>query len=208
MELYRMEGDSATANGNPAGGSANSVNRGVSRRSVIEEAKALVPTVDLVSRLANTNGSKMRRTAAEWVTHCVLPDHRDRSPSFTANPEKNLWFCHGCVRGGDVVDLARLAWGYREGETAMAAANLLHEFGHPIPEKPPAWYARQKRQKPIRDAIEAERLEHIQDLVFRLVWKPWLQLLPDETRRAVAASAWEKSHTLATMLYERARGAA
>lgn len=181
--------------------------RGVSKRSVIEEAKALVATMDLAGRLAAANASKMRRVGAEWVTNCPLPDHEERTPSFAVNPEKNVWFCHGCVRGGDVVELARLAWDYREGEAVMAAANLLHEFGHPIPEKPPAWYARQKRQKPVRDAIEAERIEHIRDLVFRLVWKPWLQLLPEETRQAAATSAWEKSHTLATMLYERARGA-
>jgi DNA primase len=71
------------------------------------------------------------------LSACFLgSDHEDKTPSFTINPEKNLWFCHGCLRGGDVVELARFAWGYEKREVAMAAADLLHEFGHPRPEQP------------------------------------------------------------------------
>lgn len=177
--------------------------RGASKRPVIEQAKALVPTLDLADRLAGAG--KLRRMGAEWATNCPLPDHEDRTPSFTVNPEKNVWFCHGCIRGGDVVELARLAWGYDKREVATAAADLLHEFDHPIPDRPASWYARQERQRPVRDAIEATKIEHIRDLVFRLIWVPWLRGLPDETREAVARSAWEKSLPLARTLYERGR---
>src|SRR3712207_1706929 len=124
--------------------------RGVSRKTVIEAAKEKVSTVDLADRLAVGQGGRWREVGAEWVRNCVLPDHEDRSPSFTVNPEKNVFWCHGCLRGGDVVELARFAWGYEKSEVKMAAADLLHEFGHPIPPRPASWYAKQKRQKPIK----------------------------------------------------------
>jgi hypothetical protein len=78
--------------------------RGVSLRRVIEEAKEKVPTIDLAERLCGPGG--MRKAGKEWVGRCPLPDHEDKTPSFTVNPEKNLWFCHGCLKGGDVVELA------------------------------------------------------------------------------------------------------
>ena len=83
--------------------------RGVSRRHVIDEAKAKVATIDLADLLCGP--AKMRRIGDEWLARCPLPDHEDQTPSFTTNPEKNLWFCHGCVRGGDVIELARFCLG-------------------------------------------------------------------------------------------------
>ena len=122
--------------------------RGVSRRSVIKEAKTLVPTLDFADRLCEQ--AQMRKVGKEWAARCPLPDHEDRSPSFAVNPEKNVWFCYGCLRGGDVVELARFAWGYDKSEVAMAAANLLHDFGYEIPERPASWYRKQHRQDPVR----------------------------------------------------------
>jgi hypothetical protein len=175
--------------------------RGVSRKTVIDEVKEKVSVIDFADLLAGPG--KMRRDGEEWVTNCLLDDHEDKIPSFCVNLEKNVWFCHGCLRGGDVVELARYAWGYSKEEAPMAAADLLREFGHPIPERPTRWYARQERQRPVRDRIEAERVEHLRDLVFRLVFVPWLRLLPDETRGDAARFAWEKSLPLARQLFER-----
>jgi DNA primase len=105
--------------------------RGVSYTRPIDAAKEAVPVIDLADRLCGPGG--LRRVGKEWVGRCVLPDHEDRSPSFTVNPEKNVFFCHGCLRGGDAVELARLAWGYDEREAHVAAAYLLMEFGHEVP---------------------------------------------------------------------------
>jgi CHC2 zinc finger len=173
--------------------------RGLGTRSIIEEAKAMVPAIDLADFLAGPG--KMRRVGKEWVTNCVLPDHEDRVPSFTVNPEKNLFYCHGCMSGGDVVELARLAWGYEKSEVAMAAADLLHEFGHPIPERPQSWYAKQQRQKPIRDAIDRARFEHLRRRLFRVFFKPPLLAIEDEEEReAEYGILWEATEPLAEML--------
>jgi len=41
----------------------------------------------------------MRRASNTWVTHCLLPDHEDRSPSFVVYPGTNSWYCFSCLRG-------------------------------------------------------------------------------------------------------------
>jgi hypothetical protein len=79
-----------------------------------------------------------RHRGGSFSGACARRNHEDRVPSFTINPEKNVWWCHECLRGGNVIELARFVWGYEKHEVAMAAADLLHEFGHPIPERPPS----------------------------------------------------------------------
>jgi DNA primase len=155
--------------------------QGVSRRQVITEAKARVNTIDLAERLCGSSG--LRKAGKEWVGRCPLPDHEDKTPSFTVNPEKNVFFCHGCLRGGDVIELARFAWGYEKHEVAMAAANLLHEFGHPIPERPKSWYRKQARQKPIRDGIEAAKIHVARCRLYKRFFEPLILASTDEEDR-------------------------
>lgn len=172
--------------------------RGVSRKTVIEEAKVKVSTIDLADRLGDPG--KMRKVGAEWVTNCPLPDHQDRTPSFTVNPEKNVWFCYGCLRGGDVVELARFAWGYHKHQVATAAADLLHEFGHQIPERPRSWYAKQQRQEPIRNAIEEAKVRHYQRRLFR-IFLPMIEELEDEAeRREETEYLWDTAQEIAVLV--------
>jgi hypothetical protein len=176
--------------------------RGVSRRTVIEEAKAKVPVIDFADLLCGP--ARMQRVGDEWVARCPLSDHEDKTPSFTANPAKNVWFCHGCLRGGDVIELARYAWGYSKAEVTMAAAQLLHEFGHEIPPRPASWYRKQERQQPIRDAIARAKFEHIRRRLFRGLFAPSLVRIEDPAeRKAEAVLFWEATEPLAEMMIER-----
>jgi len=179
--------------------------RGVSYTRPIDAAKEAVPVIDLADRLIGPGG--LRRVGKEWAGRCPLPDHEDRSPSFTVNAEKNVFFCHGCLCGGDVVELARLAWGYDQRDAHVAAAMLLMEFGHDVPQRPPAWVRRQERQRSVRDRIDAERVEHVRMLVFRLIWMPWLRQLPKWVREEATESAWAQSRPMALRIYEQRRGA-
>jgi DNA primase len=180
--------------------------RGVSRKTVIEAAKQAVPTIELAELLCGAD--KIRKVGERWVARCPLPNHEDRTPSFTVYAETNSWFCFGaCLKGGDVVDLAAAAWGYGRGEMAMAAADLLHEFGHEIPERPPSWYRRQDRQKPVRDAINRTRFDHLRRRLFRRFFEPSLVRIEDPyEREAEAALLWDATTLLAEMMLERLRG--
>lgn len=43
----------------------------------------------------------------KWTARCPLPGHEDRTPSFSIDSAKNVGYCHGCKRGGDVIKLAQ-----------------------------------------------------------------------------------------------------
>jgi hypothetical protein len=152
--------------------------RGVSYTRPIDAAKEAVPAIDLADRLTGSGG--LRRVGKEWVGRCPLPDHEDRSPSFTVNAEKNVWFCHGCLQGGDVVELARLAWGYDQRDAHVAAADLLHEFGHEVPDRPPAWFRKQERQRHTRAAVEETKMNVVRRRLFRHLILPLIDTIEDE----------------------------
>jgi DNA primase len=152
--------------------------RGVSYTRPIDAAKEAVQTIDLADRLVGPGG--LRRVGKEWVGRCPLPDHEDRSPSFTVNPDKNVFFCHGCLRGGDVVELARLAWGYDQRDAHVAAGMLLMEFGHEVPERPPAWFRKEERQAKTRDAIEETKKNVVRRRLFRHLILPLIEAIEDD----------------------------
>jgi CHC2 zinc finger len=155
--------------------------RGVSYTRPIDAAKEAVPVIDLADRLCGPGS--LRRVGREWAGRCVLPDHEDRSPSFTVNPEKNVFFCHGCLRGGDVVELARLAWGYDQRDAHVAAAMLLMEFGHEVPQMPPAWFRKQERQRRTREAVDDTRMNVLRRRLFKYLILPHINTIEDEVER-------------------------
>src|SRR5947207_3252061 len=45
-------------------------------------------------------------SGSRWMGLCPL--HTDHKPSFLVDPNKNLFYCYGCGRGGDVIRFAEL----------------------------------------------------------------------------------------------------
>jgi DNA primase len=159
--------------------------RGVSRKTVLEAAKEKVSVVELTEHL----GTRLRPSGKDLRGPC--PVHGGDNPtSFAVDPEAGVWFCYSCLRGGDVIELGRHAWGYSKAEVAMAAADLLHEFGHEIPPRPASWFRKQELQKPLRDAIAEAKRRSIQRRLFRL-FEPYLSRIEDpEKRGAEARELW------------------
>jgi DNA primase len=148
--------------------------RGVSYGKPISAAKEAVSVIDLADRLTGTHGLRQR---------CPLPDHEDKTPSFTLYPETQSFFCYGCLRGGDVVELYRLAHGYDQRDAHTAAAMLLMEFGHEVPQRPPAWFRKQERQKKMRDAVEQTRNNVLRRRLFKYLILPHTNTIEDEVER-------------------------
>jgi hypothetical protein len=175
--------------------------RGVSYTRPIDAAKEAVLVIDLADRLAGPG--KMRRVGKTWATNCLLPNHEDRTPSFVVYPETNSWYCFSCLRGGDVVELARLVWGYDQRDAHVAAAMLLMEFGHEVPQRPPAWFRKQERQKPVRDAAHEIKVRSAQRRLMR-IYAPLVACIEDASaRRDEALAVWNECGRLARLMVER-----
>lgn len=71
----------------------------------VEAIKAAHPLADFATRY----GIQLARSGPRFVALC--PFHDETRPSFTIFPASNRWWCFGCRRGGDVIDLVRLLEG-------------------------------------------------------------------------------------------------
>jgi DNA primase len=70
----------------------------------VERLKQRIPLLEYLQRhnwTAHRTGSRQ-----EFVGLCPL--HREARPSFYVNAGKNLFYCHGCGRGGDLIRLVEL----------------------------------------------------------------------------------------------------
>jgi DNA primase len=150
---------------------------GVWYRRPIDAAKEAVPILDLAERLS---GPGVRR-GREIFFRCPL--HDDHDPSLRVEPDKGVWFCDPCLVGGDVVELYRLTQGYDQRDSHIAAAMLLMEFGHEVPQRPRSWFRKQQRQRHTRTAIEETKKAIVRRRLFRHLILPLIDAIQDEEER-------------------------
>ena len=74
-------------------------------RNDVEQLKQRIPLLEYLQRRNWTGCSVGGRE--EFVGLCPL--HTDTRPSFYVNARKNLFYCHGCQRGGDLIRFVELA---------------------------------------------------------------------------------------------------
>ncbi len=135
---------------------------------------------------------------------CPLPDHEDRDPSYYVYPP-GRWWCYGCDRGGDVVDLEFHCGDY--GELWEAMVSLAVDFGVELPERPRSWHRKQERQRPIRNGIEAAKIHAARRRLYRRFFEPLILATEDDEIRAHDAQLfWELTEALAEHLVANMMG--
>lgn len=67
----------------------------------VDELKRLIDIVDLIGGEYGVMLDPMPN--GDFRSGCPFPDHPDRTPSFDVNPEKQVYLCRGCGRGGDAI---------------------------------------------------------------------------------------------------------
>jgi DNA primase len=73
-------------------------------RQALDQLKHQIPLLDYLH--AHHWQSTGRLSRGRWMGLCPL--HQDRKPSFVVDTSKNLFYCYGCGRGGDVIRFAEL----------------------------------------------------------------------------------------------------
>ena len=92
----------------------------------------------------------------------LCPFHQEKTPSFNVDPEKGLWFCHGCKRGGDAFDFVMLT----SNLSFMEAAEVLARRAGVRIERSPEEAVRATERDRMYRALEAaagffrEQLQH------------------------------------------------
>jgi DNA primase len=125
-------------------------------QALLDDIRAAVDIVDLVSRFVN-----LRKAGSHWKGLC--PFHAEKTPSFTVNPQKNIFHCFGCGVGGD-------AFGFvmRQDRLSFpeAVRALAKTAGIALPEERAAGGGDSGREELIRVMDLADRF------YADLLWKP------------------------------------
>ena len=73
-------------------------------RQALDELKQQIPLLDYLK--AHDWRPARQLSRGRWMGLCPL--HANHKPSFLVDPHKNLFYCYGCGRGGDVIRFAEL----------------------------------------------------------------------------------------------------
>jgi DNA primase len=71
----------------------------------------------------------LKKKGANWMACC--PFHQEKTPSFSVNPSKNIFYCFGCGKGGSVFNFVMELEGLSFPESVRVVAE---KAGVPLPE--------------------------------------------------------------------------
>ena len=107
----------------------------------IERVKDAVDMVELVGARSDLR----RQGAGSWKGLC--PFHDERTPSFSVNAEKKVYYCFGCQESGDAIDFVKATEGLDFREAVEALAERYNVELKREDEDPQAEVRRQRRQR-------------------------------------------------------------
>ena len=88
----------------------------------IEEIKQHADILEVISEYV-----ALKKRGKEYVGLC--PFHEEKTPSFSVNPTKQLYYCYGCAAGGDTI---QFLMEHLSLKFADAVEHLAQQFGIPV----------------------------------------------------------------------------
>ncbi len=122
---------------------------------------------------------------------CPFPDHNEKTPSFSVNPDRQLYYCFGCKRGGNAFQYLQSYNGYNFPESVEYLAKLA---GIDIPKRQTA------TKQQAKDYTDKETLLKINKTAAVFFYQSLLGLEPDHP-----AKAYMKSRGIALEVVEKFR---
>ena len=104
--------------------------------SFIDEVVARNPIEDVVGQYVN-----LKRSGANLFGLC--PFHGEKTPSFSVAPDKGIYYCFGCHKGGGVINFQMEIEGLSYGDAVRALAK---RASMEVPEDP-QFQSRYKQQE-------------------------------------------------------------
>lgn len=102
---------------------------------VVQSVRDAIDIVDVASQMTT-----LKKRGKHHVGLC--PFHKEKSPSFSVDPDQGLYYCFGCGAGGDAIGL----WMEQSGDPFPEAIEALaRRYGIPLPERTRAPGAPQPR---------------------------------------------------------------
>ena len=109
--------------------------------------QAIRDAIDIVDVASDV--TKLEQRGNRWVGLC--PFHQEKTPSFSVDPERDLYYCFGCGAGGDAIGFYMETSGE---DFVTAMETLAQRYGVPIPRTG----AVDQRERAMDEALlEAER---------------------------------------------------
>ena len=72
---------------------------------------------------------QLKKKGANWMACC--PFHKEKTPSFSVSPTKEIFYCFGCHKGGNVINFIKEIEGVGFGEAIKIVAD---KIGMPLPQ--------------------------------------------------------------------------
>ncbi len=178
--MLGLEQDASTAESDNADGARE---RRYAFRKALYAVKEGVPLPQYARELTT-----LKRSGAVLVGQCPLPDHEDNTPSFTVWPGNNSWWCFGCSRGSDVIDLYYHLHGCTVIWEAMVGLSL--ERGVDLPGRSETWHRATQRKAEYRDAAYRVLGNVLKRRLYRTLVLPYIELIedPEEHERELERS--------------------
>ncbi len=115
----------------------------MSRKASFAEIKETIKErVDLAAVIGKH--TKLTKMGPGYKACCPLPGHLEKTPSFNIDTRKNLYYCYGCSRGGDLFTFLELVEGLSFIE---AMKEYAAQLGLEMPAQKPGDQERQTQEK-------------------------------------------------------------
>lgn len=149
-------------------------------RAFTQEAIEAVRTLSAIEQVIGEH-LRLRRSGPGFIGLC--PFHDEGTASFTVNPSKQVWYCHGCGIGGDVfrfIEL-RLKCGFRD-----AVAQLAQRAGLDVNGFQPS--------SELQSLVARIKAQHEEELAFRRFCNDRLNALTAKYRGLCRAATWAEEY--------------